>query len=160
MKKYLFILLLLLSTTPLQANSHKCILISSKQLPYVFISDIQDDHINIYCLPSQTNSQSQINDFFDLNISNHVELNLSDFGNPNAYDNVNSLKKYFKELVSSLKPSMLFQINDYVKSDLSLQDYFSLFDLIQKPYPLTFYYPSYLIINNKIYYLDNQFTKS
>lgn len=160
MKKYLFVLLLLLSTTPLQANSHKCILISSKQLPYIFISDIQDDHINIYCLPSQTNSQSQINDFFDLNISNHVELNLSKFNDPSSYQDVDSLKKYFKDLVSSLKPSMLFNINDYLTSDLSLQDYFSLFDLVKKPYPLTFYYPSYLIFNNKIYYLDNQFIEA
>ncbi len=161
MKKYFIIFSFFIhSMFSVSASTNKCIYITSDQLPYAIVAEITDQKINIYpfYMQSLDYDQKDLETFFHFNITHYVDLDLSSFPSSHPILTFDDVKVYLKQIVQNLDYSIIFKINQYIDSNLSIADYISLFDLIKQPYPTAIYYPSYLLYNNQLYFLNNHFT--
>lgn len=98
-------------------------------------------------------------------IDNYVTINMSailkEVGlNENEYDyqSLDSLTSVAKKILNNFKLSMITHYNDFIETDLSVNDLYELYQFYRKEkFTTKYYYLNYIVMNNKFYLLDASF---
>lgn len=98
-------------------------------------------------------------------IDNYVTINMSailkEVGlNENEYDyqSLDSLTSVAKKILNNFKLSMITHYNDFIETDLSVNDLYELYQFYRKEkFTTKYYYLNYIVMNDKFYLLDASF---
>lgn len=184
MKQTLCVCLFCLSLTlvPLHAKEQKYYLIASREIPYLIVASLQDEtHVTMHLIPQKlqldeqtllsnseealANTEESIRALLQLPISGSIYLYMEEIEKEknvpyteDTFSSISSLCDYFHELSASIQLSDLFHYKDYLKSDLSLSEYYHLYKVFkQKDLKITYAYLNYIEMRDRCLPLDMEF---
>lgn len=74
------------------------------------------------------------------------------------YQTLESLTKTAKKILHNFKITMIANYTDYIETDLNVKDIYELYQFFSKDdFKTKYYYPNYLVFNQKYYLLDTRF---
>lgn len=160
--------LCMMSVVHAEAKSVKKILITSSDLPYLYmIEPLAQQELNVLVLPadlyvSNVSFQelssdallSQIKDYLHLECTNIVLVDLDtmdeDFHtDKNSFDlhTMKGLTSYFEQVKKEIGISDILNYQRYIDSDLSLSDYYDFYQMFQKKVTIHYTYLPYFTID-------------
>lgn len=186
-KLYIILHIMLGSMLPVHAQTSTSYLIVNEQLPYYIIANITNNTITMHMIPANiiiakqnknTTYKLQLSTYediftlipqlqtvFPISIDHYIYLHLEhlaqDFNTPynnTTFSTMKNLTTYFHQIKNKISLSHLMRYKHYVTSDVSIQNYFTLFHTFQNDQlHIQYAYINYIILDDEKIPLDLSF---